>query len=225
MALLETKITNSLLLFNRVIFWEYSEREIPKLGPEFVIPRVTRYGSLEEVIRLFAIYPEDRIRTIAELDRELDQTEKIFLLSFHFEMDDFVVGNPGSLEFKSKTGERRHLLEIGAAKLDSQSRQNNWDDLIDLCAITERHSLAELLVAYGRLYPAMPKKQRFMALWQNLMTPPPSEDLPFDNNDGVKRPETIIASLKNKCIEMGKSILSREAEAISDSGRSTSSTE
>jgi len=60
------------------------------------------------------------------------------------------------------------LLDIGVMKLDVQKRRNAWEDLIKLNAITESHTLAELLLAYNHRYPAFPVKQCFMALVKNL---------------------------------------------------------
>jgi hypothetical protein len=79
MPLNKSEIGQALLLFDRALFWEYSQREIPKLGPELVIPRVTRYGTLEDIIRLFVIYPADTITKVVDKDRELDNKEKTFL--------------------------------------------------------------------------------------------------------------------------------------------------
>jgi len=75
----EIEIAKALALYNRSLFWEYSEREIPNLSPELVIPRITRYGTLEDVIALFVIYPADIIQRVVDNDRELDDIEKTFL--------------------------------------------------------------------------------------------------------------------------------------------------
>lgn len=74
-----TQIANALSLYEKVLFWEYSDREIRLLPPEFVIPRITRYGSLNDIIRLFCIYSPDKILNVVENDKELDSREKIFL--------------------------------------------------------------------------------------------------------------------------------------------------
>jgi hypothetical protein len=73
------KISQALTKYSKYLFWEYSEREIPFLGPELVVPRVTRYGSLEDIIRLFAIFPVEIISQVVNNDSELDLTEKTFL--------------------------------------------------------------------------------------------------------------------------------------------------
>jgi|GEM_PF-2432684 len=78
-ALNEIEISRALALYNKSLFWEYSEREIPNLSPELVIPRITRYGTLEDIITLFVIYPADIIQRVVDNDRELDDKEKIFL--------------------------------------------------------------------------------------------------------------------------------------------------
>lgn len=78
----KAEIGRALSLYDKALFWEYSEREIPSLGPELVIPRVIRYGSLEEVIRLFVIYPVDVINEVVVNDKELDKKERILLNYF-----------------------------------------------------------------------------------------------------------------------------------------------
>ena len=75
----QSEIGRALLLYERVIFWEYSEREIQLLPPEFVIPRVTRYGSLNDVIRLLSMYDPEQILDVVNSDKELDSKEKLFL--------------------------------------------------------------------------------------------------------------------------------------------------
>ena len=72
-------VPRALLLYNKFLFWEYSEREIQLLGPDIVVPRVTRYGTLSDIIRLFVIYPPNVIHDVVNKDRELDNTEKTFL--------------------------------------------------------------------------------------------------------------------------------------------------
>jgi len=81
-ALNEIEISRALALYNKSLFWEYSEREIPNLSPELVIPRITRYGTLEDIIALFVIYPADIIQQVVDNDRELDETEKTVLRYF-----------------------------------------------------------------------------------------------------------------------------------------------
>jgi hypothetical protein len=73
------EISKALSLYDKGLFWEYGEREIPKLGPELVVPRVTRYGTLEDVVRLFVIFPVEVIQKVVVNDHELDRTEKTFL--------------------------------------------------------------------------------------------------------------------------------------------------
>lgn len=75
----KAEIDKALSLFDRGLFWEYGESEISKLGPELVVPRVTRYGTLEDIVRLFLIFPADVIQRVVANDRELDKTEKTFL--------------------------------------------------------------------------------------------------------------------------------------------------
>lgn len=79
----QSEISEALSLYDRVLFWEYSEREIQSLPPEFVVPRVTRYGSLNDVIRLFSIYDPEKIIEVVNKDKELDQKEKIFLKNLY----------------------------------------------------------------------------------------------------------------------------------------------
>ncbi len=78
----KVEIGRALSAYDKALFWEYSEREIPGLGPELVVPRVTRYGSLEEVIRLFVIYSVDVISEVVVNDRELDSKERALLNYF-----------------------------------------------------------------------------------------------------------------------------------------------
>jgi|LakMenE01Jun11ns_1017448.scaffolds.fasta_scaffold8852806_2 hypothetical protein len=78
----KAEIGRALSLYDKALFWEYSEREIPNLGPELVVPRVTRYGSLEDVISLFVIYPVDVINKVVVNDRELDMKERTLLNYF-----------------------------------------------------------------------------------------------------------------------------------------------
>lgn len=78
----KTETGKALTSYDKSLFWEYGESEIPRLGPELVIPRVTRYGTLEEIIRLFVIFPTDVIREVVKNDRELDRVEKTLLNFF-----------------------------------------------------------------------------------------------------------------------------------------------
>ena len=75
----KSEIGRALSLYDKFLFWEYSDQEIPLLGPELVIPRVTRYGTLNDIIRLFVIFPPDTIYEVVNKDRELDIAEKTFL--------------------------------------------------------------------------------------------------------------------------------------------------
>ena len=77
------EIGRAISLYDKFIFWEYSEREILLLGPELVVPRVTRYGTLNDIIRLFAIFHPDIIHDVVNKDRELDIIEKTFLNNFY----------------------------------------------------------------------------------------------------------------------------------------------
>ncbi|MCA6369137.1 MAG: hypothetical protein IM631_05110 [Cytophagales bacterium] len=74
-----TEIGKALSLYDKGLFWEYGENEIPNLGPELVIPRITRYGTLDDVVRLFLIFPVEVIKKVVADNRELDKTEKTFL--------------------------------------------------------------------------------------------------------------------------------------------------
>lgn len=231
MALGESEIGKALSLFSRPLFWEYTEREVPKLGPELVIPRITRYGILEEIIRLFVIYGTDTIHEVVAKDRELDQTEKTFLLSFSFdafsfsadldmqkEKDEFTAPKRQTPDIADKTLRLESLLEIGVAKLDNQNRQSKWEDLIELYRTTEHYyTLSDLLTAYNQYYPPMPKKQCFMALWKNLMTPPPSGHFQSGMVHGISEREKIIFGLKKKCIEVGELIFDQETESVKSS--------
>lgn len=75
----QSEISRALSLYEKVLFWEYSEREIQSLPPEFVIPRVTRYGSLNDIIMLFCIYDPEKILEVVNNNKELDPKEKSFL--------------------------------------------------------------------------------------------------------------------------------------------------
>ena len=75
----KSEISGALSLYEKVLFWEYSEREIQLLPPEFVIPRVIRYGSLNDIIRLFCIYDPEKIFEVVSNNKELDSKEKSFL--------------------------------------------------------------------------------------------------------------------------------------------------
>jgi hypothetical protein len=66
-------------MYDKYLFWDFSPAQCRYLTPEFVVPRVVRYGTLSDVMRLFAIYPRGVMRTVLEKDRELDQTERAFL--------------------------------------------------------------------------------------------------------------------------------------------------
>ncbi len=46
------------------LFWEFGENEIPKLGPELVFTGITRYGTLEDIVRLFVIFPVETIQKV-----------------------------------------------------------------------------------------------------------------------------------------------------------------
>lgn len=227
MPLEESEIGNALLLYDRAMFWDYGDGEIQKLGPDFVIPRITRYGTLEDIIRLYVIYPVDIIRKIAELDLELNVTEKTFLISFYIRVSSLSASQTRKIEADEpaapakKTdriiGEAKELaslLEIGVAKMHNQNRQNIWEDIADLYAITEHHTLSELLMAYNRYHPAWPTKQCFMALWSNLQTPPPTEDFLYGKENNLEMREKIIATLKEKCIGVGDLMVTQESQII-----------
>lgn len=66
-------------MYDKYLFWDFSPGQCRYLTPELVVPRVVRYGTLNDVMRLFVIYPRGVMRTVLENDRELDQTERTFL--------------------------------------------------------------------------------------------------------------------------------------------------
>lgn len=90
----QSEISQALTLYRKVLFWEYSEREIQSLPTEFVIPRVTRYGSLHDVVRLFSIYEPDQILDTLNHDKELDHKEKLFLKNLY----NLAVGHRASVD-------------------------------------------------------------------------------------------------------------------------------
>lgn len=228
----KSEIGRALSLYNKVLFWEYSEREIQLLGPELVIPRVTRYGTLNDIIRLFAIFPPDTIYDVVNKDRELDSTEKTFLNDFYFNVGSPLKGCTGVTDKGIKLNvfdysdsfvkqanivdgiRLASLLDIGLMKLDDQNRRNTWKDIIDLNIITNFHPLSELLSVYNQRYPAWPKKQCFMALVKNLETPPSLDNFPYDLMFNNSKPDDIISDLKKKCVEVYKSIFQQESEII-----------
>jgi hypothetical protein len=211
----KSQIGQALLLYDKPLFWEYSESEIPKLGPELVVPRVTRYGTLSEIIRLFVIFPSDTIYEVVDKDRELDVTERTFLNSLYTELDVFDYGDPFVKPENIVDGiELTSLLNKGLMKLHAQNRRKSWKDLIDLNAITKYHPLSELLSLYNKRYPPWPKKQCFSSLVKNLETPPSLEAFPCDRMMAETEPDGIISSLKRKCVEVYKSIFQQEAEMI-----------
>ncbi len=213
----KTEITKALSLYDKCLFWEYSEREIPKLSPELIVPRVTRYGTLKDIVRLFLIFPVDVIQKVVCDDRELDKTEKAFLnyvcvngLDVTDYVDSFVPPENVINEIR-----RASLLDIGVRKLDVQNRRCVWKDLIELNVITEIHPLIELLSVYNLRFPPLPVKQCYMALVKNLEHPPAIGDFPIEIIDNNSTPATILSSLKKKSIEVYKSILwQQKKEAI-----------
>lgn len=106
------------------------------------------------------------------------------------------------------------LLDIGLMKLDVQNTRNAWKDIIDLNMITNFHPLSELLSVYNQRYPQLPKKQCLMSLVKNLETPPTIDSFPFDLMFDNSKPDEIISGLKDKCVELYKSILKEETEII-----------
>ena len=66
-------------MYDKYLFWDFSPAQCRYLTPELVVPRVVRYGTLNDVMRLFAIYPRGVMIQVLENDRELDQTERAFL--------------------------------------------------------------------------------------------------------------------------------------------------
>ncbi len=211
----KSEIGRALLLYDKSLFWEYSESEIPKLGPELVVTRVTRYGTLSDIIRLFVIFSPDTIYDVVNRDRELDVTERIFLNNLYIELDVFDYGDP-FVKSKNKVDEIEltSLLNIGLMKLHAQNGRNTWKDLIDLKAITTYHPLSELLSLYNKRYPPWPKKQCLMSLVKNLETPQSLDTFPHDRVMDETGPDEIISNLKRKCSEVYKSIFQEEAEII-----------
>lgn len=211
----KSEIGRALLLYDKSLFWEYSESEIPKLGPELIVPRVTRYGTLSDIIRLFVIFPPDTIYDVVNKDRELDITEKAFLNSLNTAFNVLDHGDPFVKPEKIIDGvELTGLLNIGLVKLHAQNRRNSWKDLIDLDVITNDHPLSELLSLYNKRYPPWPKKQCFSSLVKNLETPPSLETFPHGRVIDDREPDEIISSLKKKCLEVYKSIFQEEARTI-----------
>lgn len=72
-------VERALISYDKFLFWDLSTSQIRFLPPEFVIPRIVRYGTLNDVMRLFVMYSYEVISIIAEKDRELDQNERNFL--------------------------------------------------------------------------------------------------------------------------------------------------
>ena len=211
----KSEIGQALLLYDRSLFWEYSESEIPKLSPELVVPRVTRYGTLSDIIRLFVIFLPSTIYDLVNKDRELDVTEKTFLNNLYTKLDVFDHGDPFVKPEKMIDGiELTGLLNIGLTKLHAQNRRNSWKDLIALDVITNDHPLSELLSLYNKRYPPWPKKQCFSSLVKNLEVPPSLETFPHGRAIDDREPDEIISSLKKKCVEVYKSIFQEEARII-----------
>lgn len=73
-------IEQALELYDKFLFWDMGRGQIKFLTPEFVIPRIVRYGTLNDVMRLFVIYSKEEINQVIETDRELDRTERTFLM-------------------------------------------------------------------------------------------------------------------------------------------------
>ncbi len=73
-------IEHALDLYDKFLFWDLSPGQTRFLPPEFVIPRIVRYGTLNDVMRLFVIYSHEVISGIVEKDKELDRTERTFLM-------------------------------------------------------------------------------------------------------------------------------------------------
>ncbi len=211
----KSEIGRALLLYDKSLFWEYSESEIPKLGPELVVTRVTRYGTLSDIIRLFVIFSPDTIYDVVNRDRELDVTERIFLNNLYSKLDVFDHGEPFLKPEKMIGGiELTGLLNMGLMKLHAQNRRNSWKDLIDLDAITNDHPLSELLSLYNKRYPPWPKKQCLMSLVKNLEAPQSLDTFPHDRVMDETGPDEIISSLKKKCVELYKSIFQQETEIL-----------
>ncbi len=76
-------------MYDKYLFWDFSPVQCRYLTPELVVPRVVRYGTLNDVMRLFVIYPCGVMRTVLEKDRELDQTERAFLTMVNDARDEF----------------------------------------------------------------------------------------------------------------------------------------
>lgn len=72
-------IEQALDRYDKFLFWDMSPGQIKFLPPEFVIPRIVRYGTLDDVMRLFVIYSREVISGIVKKDKELDHNERTFL--------------------------------------------------------------------------------------------------------------------------------------------------
>ena len=74
----KSEIGRALSLYDKFLFWEYSDQETPLLGAELVVPRVICYGTLNEIIRLFIIFPPDSSYDVVNRDADSILKKRLF---------------------------------------------------------------------------------------------------------------------------------------------------
>ena len=74
----KSEIGRALSLYDKFLFWEYSDQETPLLGAELVVPRVICYGTLNEIIRLFVIFPPDSSYDVVNRDANSILQKRLF---------------------------------------------------------------------------------------------------------------------------------------------------
>jgi len=74
----KSEIGRALSLYDKFLFWEYSDQETPLLGAELVVPRVIRYGTLNDIIRLFVILPPDSSYDVVNRDANSILQKRLF---------------------------------------------------------------------------------------------------------------------------------------------------
>jgi len=74
----KSEIGRALSLYDKFLFWEYSDQEIPLLGAELVVPRVICYGTLNDIIRLFVIFPPDSSYDVVNRDADSILKKRLF---------------------------------------------------------------------------------------------------------------------------------------------------
>ena len=74
----KSEIGRALSLYDKFLFWEYSDQETPLLGAELVVPRVICYGTLNEIIRLFVIFPPDSSYDVVNRDADSILKKRLF---------------------------------------------------------------------------------------------------------------------------------------------------